>query len=89
MIDEDVDVLLLANLFAEARFAPRECRAYEIDYQDQYRFLWLARRSADWTPAKLGEPKLRKLLRLTQAPLNLFRFRKAVAPYGKILRRRG
>jgi SAM-dependent methyltransferase len=88
VVDEEVDVLLLANLFAEAGFELRECHVYELDYQDQYRFLWLARRSANWSPAKLEEPKLTKLLRLTHAPLNLLRYRKAVAPYGKILRRR-
>ena len=46
-------------------FKLRRCHVYELDYQDQYRFLWLARRSANWTPAKLQEPKLTKLLRLT------------------------
>ena len=88
VIDEDLEVLTLAQLFASKRFELRECRSYGIDFDDQYRLLWLSRRPASWRPAPRREPAAQRAIRLAHAPLNWIRYRRALAPYGNVFRKR-
>jgi SAM-dependent methyltransferase len=88
VIDEDLEVITLAEVFVSERFELRECRSYGVDFDDQYRFLWFSRRPVSWRPTAIREPRSRRTIRLARAPLNMLQYRKALAPYGNVFRRR-
>jgi SAM-dependent methyltransferase len=89
VIDEAVEVLTLARLFDAEGFELRECRSYGVVFDDQYRLLSLSRRPPGWRPERSREPLERRISRLARVPLNMLRYRKALAAYPNVIRRRG